>query len=380
MEEMMKALGLCFVWVLLSGAIFTPVIHASASADGALPLMALHADAHQASTSPEMPAEEATTTPFPHPFAPLGVYGAHVIKPGKWLLAYTYGHMAMDGNLVKTDSVSNEALLKRYNVVPVKMDVNMHMVCLMRGMTEDLSLMVMIPYYFKGMTMIMRKSPKVAIAGVQYDTHSDGIGDLQLGGTYSLYRSAMHQLVFYGAISIPTGSIDVRDDTPAKRNAKLGYTMQLGSGTVDLTPALTYMGKWERLFWGAQFSGIARFYDNRNHYRWGNRYRLTGWLGYRLFSTMYYSCITSVRLDWQSMGNIQGADPELNPLSTPGADPSKRGGSRLDVLPGLSLYIDKGKLQGNRLFIEGGAPLYQYLDGPQGRTTWTLMAGWKFVF
>ena len=115
-------------------------------------------------------------------------------------------------------------------------------------------------------------------------------------------------------------------------------------------------------------------------YRWGSRYRLTSWLGYRLFTTAYYSCITSARLDWQSWGNIHGADPELNPLSTPAADPNNRGGSRLDFLPGLSLYIDKGKLQGNRLFIEGGIPIYQYLEGPQGETTWIVSAGWKFVF
>jgi hypothetical protein len=377
---MLRALWLCFAWALFSGAIFAQVIYASHLADAGLPLMALNADENQENKSQEMPTEGVAHAHFPHQFAPLGVYGAHVIKPGKTLVAYTYGHMSMNGNLTGTDSVSTEALLKRYNVVPMKMDVNMHMVCLMRGMTENLNLMVMIPYYFKGMTMMMRKSPKVPIAGVQYDTHTDGIGDLQLGGTYSVYRSAMHQVVFYGGVSIPTGSIDVRDDTPSKRNSKLSYTMQLGSGTADLNPALTYMGKWERLFWGAQVSGIARFYDNRNHYHWGSRYRLTGWLGYRLFSTMYYSCISSVRLDWQSWGNIHGADPELNPKSTPGCDPHMRGGSRLDFLPGLNLYIDKGKLQGNRLFFEGGVPVYQYLDGPQGRTTWIVSAGWKFVF
>jgi len=377
---MMKALWLCFAWALLSGVIFSPVIYASSPSDAAPPLMAIAADEEQESKSQEMPTEGAAHTQFTHSFAPLGVYGAHVIKPGKWLIAYTYGHMAMDGNLIGTDSVSAGVLLKKYPVVPVSMDVDMHMVCLMRGMTENFSLMVMVPYYFKSMTMVTRKSPKVTQIGMEYTTHSDGIGDLQLGGTYSLYRSAMHQLVFYGAISIPTGSIDVRDDTPTKKNSKLGYTMQLGSGTADLNPALTYMGKWERVFWGAQASGIARFYDNRNHYRWGNRYRLTGWGGYRLFSTMYYSCIASLRLDWQSSSNIHGADPELNPQNTPGADPNLRGGSRLDFLPGLSLYIDKGKLQGNRLFIEGGVPIYQYLDGPQCQTTWILSAGWKFVF
>ena len=376
---MMKALWLYFVLALLSGVIFPPVIYAS-SPSAALPLGAIASDEEQEGKSQKMPTEAATNTPFPHPFAPLGVYGAHVIKPGKWLTAYTYGHMAMDGNLIGTDSVSTGALLQRYNVVPVSMSVDMHMVGLMRGMTENFSLMVMVPYYFKTMTMMMRKSPKVMQPGITFQTHADGIGDLQLGGTYSLYRSAMHQLVFYGGISIPTGSIDVRDNTPTKQNAKLGYTMQFGSGTTDLNPALTYMGKWERVFWGAQIAGIARFYDNRNHYHWGSRYRLTGWLGYRLFTTMYYSCIASARLDWQSWGNIHGADPELNPLSTPAADPNNRGGSRLDFLPGLSLYIDKGKLQGNRLFIEGGIPINQYLEGPQGETTWIVSAGWKFVF
>ena len=73
----------------------------------------------------------------------------------------------------------------------------------------------------------------------------------------------MHQLVFYGGISIPTGSIDVRDNTPSKQNAKLGYTMQLGLGTTDLNPALTYMGKWEESILGGAGLRNARFYDNR---------------------------------------------------------------------------------------------------------------------
>jgi hypothetical protein len=310
----------------------------------------------------------------------LGVFGAHVIKPGKFLIAYTYGHMVMNGNLIKTASVSTAELLQRYNVVPVKMEVDMHMVGLMRGMTEKFTLMAMVPYSVKSMTMVMRKNMRTPVAGTVFETHADGIGDVQLGGTFLLYRTAGHEVVFYGGVSIPTGSIDVRDNTPRQQNAKLGYTMQLGTGTLDLVPALTYSGKWGRLLWGGQASGVVRFYDNSNHYHWGSRYRVTSWLGCRIFADPYYSCITSLRLDWQSWGNIHGADPELNPTTTPGADPGLRGGSRLDILPGFNLYIDKGKLKGNRLFVEGGVPLYQYLDGPQGRTTWLILAGWKFIF
>lgn len=306
---------------------------------------------------------------LPHPFAPLGVYGAHVLKAGKWQVSYTYGHMRMEGNLDGTNDVSTADILKKYPVAPENMDVDMHMISGMRGITEDFSAMVMLPYYFKSMTMVMRN-------GTRFTTHSDGIGDVQVGGLYSLYRSKMHQFVLFGGLSLPTGSINARDDTPTQQNAKLGYTMQLGSGTVDILPALTYLGKFERLHWGAQAAGTIRMGRNYNDYRWGDRFRLTGWSGYQIYNGL----IGSVRLDWQSWGNIHGADPDLDPTKTPGQDPQLRGGDRLDFLAGVAWYIDQGLLTGNRLFLEGGVPIYQCLDGPQGKTTWLLSAGWKFVF
>ncbi len=306
---------------------------------------------------------------FPHPFAPLGVPGSHVLKPGKWMFAYTYGHMAMDGNLSGTRDVSIEEILQRYPVAPESMDVDMHMICAMYGITDRFTAMVMVPYLFKSMTMVMRN-------GGRFTTYSDGIGDVQVSGLFSLYRDTMHQVVFNGGLSLPTGSINARDDTPMAANSKLGYTMQLGSGTVDLVPALTYMGKLDRVHWGAQVAGTVRLHENYNDYRLGNRYRLTGWGGYRI----YGGVIGSLRFDWQSWGNINGADPELNPTTTPGKDPNLRGGDRLDILPGLAWYIDEGPLKGNRFFLEGGVPIYQSLDGPQGKTTWLLSAGWKWVF
>ena len=163
---MLKALWLCFVWALFYGAIFAPVLLCLEPYGTVPPLTAIDTDENQENKSPETPTHGVKQAQFPHPFAPLGVYGAHVIKPGKWLTAYTYGHMAMDGNLIGTDSVSTGALLQRYNVVPVSMSVDMHMVCLMRGMTENFNLMVMVPYYFKTMTMVMRKSPKVMQPGI----------------------------------------------------------------------------------------------------------------------------------------------------------------------------------------------------------------------
>lgn len=346
--------------------LFLIVAHAGAAlaSDGAIDAPTDFDFRGHASANTPMPSGQ-----FSHPYAPLGVPGSHVIKPGKWMFAYTYGHMAMDGNLSGTDEVSTAEILQRFPVAPVSMDVDMHMVCAMRGITENFTAMVMLPYFFKSMTMVNRN-------GVRFSTHTDGVGDLQIAGIFSLYRTKMHQLVFTGGLSAPTGSIDVRDNTPMAPNTKLGYTMQLGSGTVDLLPALTYMGKCDRVHWGTQVSGTVRLDENANDYRLGNRYRITGWGGYQLFDGV----IGSLRLDWQSWGNIHGADPEMDPTTTPGKNPDLRGGDRLDILSGLAWYIDEGPLKGNRLFVEGGVPIYQSLDGPQGKTTWMLMAGWRFVF
>ncbi|MHC1728681.1 MAG: transporter [Syntrophobacteraceae bacterium] len=187
----------------------------------------------QSTPAGETPAHGS---PFPHPFAPLGVPGSHVLKPGKWMFAYTYGHMAMDGNLSGTRDVSVAEILQKYPVAPESMDVDMHMFCAMHGITDRFTAMVMVPYLFKSMTMVMRN-------GTRFTTYSDGIGDVQLSGLYSIYRDKMHQVVFNGGLSLPTGSIDVRDDTPTALNSKLGYTMQLGSGTVDSRPGPDLYGQ-----------------------------------------------------------------------------------------------------------------------------------------
>lgn len=133
---------------------------------------------------------------------------------------------------------------------------------------------------------------------------------------------------------------------------------------------------YERIHWGVQVAGTFHLDENYNDYTWSDRYRLTGWAGYQVCDGI----VGSLRLNWQSWNHIHGADPDLNPTKTPGQDPNLRGGDRLDILPGLAWYIDNGPLKGNRLFLEGGAPVYQCIDGPQGKTIWVLSAAWKPVF
>ncbi len=58
-------------------------------------------------------------------------------------------------------------------------------------------------------------------------------------------------------------------------------------------------------------------------------------------------------------------------------DPNARGGSRLDLSLGLNLWSTE---KGTRFAIEGGAPIYQNLDGPQLGTEWFVTAGFQIAW
>jgi hypothetical protein len=147
--------------------------------------------------------------------------------------------------------------------------------------------------------------------------------------------------------------------------------MQLGSGTWDLFGGLTCRGMAEHWEWGGQVDGLLRLGENDNDYTLGNRFHATGWIGRTLLPWLS----ASARLDWNWWGNIDGADPDLNPRMVPTADPDLRAGSRLDGLAGLNAVAGR-----HAFMIEGGIPLHQDLDGPQLETDWVLSAGYQLAF
>jgi hypothetical protein len=177
-------------------------------------------------------------------------------------------------------------------------------------------------------------------------------------------------------VSLPTGSIDARGDTPAGSDVRLPYPMQLGSGTVDLRPGLTWLGQVDNWSFGVQSRGVIRLGDNENDYHLGNQFGITGWWA-RVLSD---SASVSLRMESTRWGDIEGADVTQNPRMVPTADPTRRGGRRVDLAVGLNLYARGGALNGHRLAVEVGVPVYQHLNGPQLETDWTVTIGWQKAF
>jgi len=203
---------------------------------------------------------------------PLGVTGDMGPKQGVFMLSLQYMHMRMDGNRDGTDDVSTVDVLAQFPVAPLSMDVDMLMAGAMYGITDDISVMAMMPYVWKSMDHVTRM-------GTGFTTESEGFGDFRVIGGYDVYKTERHTVKLTSGLSIPTGSTDERDDTPAGADQVLPYPMQIGSGTFDLLPGITYNGRTDDWSWGGQFATVVRLGENDEDYTLGNTYTASVWGG-----------------------------------------------------------------------------------------------------
>ena len=82
-----------------------------------------------------------------------------------------------------------------------------------------------------------------------FTTRSEGIGDTTLSGIYDLYNNDNRHILVGLGLSLPTGSINETDRLPGMggpADRMLPASMQLGSGTFDLLPSITYLHDLER--------------------------------------------------------------------------------------------------------------------------------------
>jgi len=298
---------------------------------------------------------------------PINVLGSHTHPKGTFMVGYRYMFMDMDHNLEGTREVSQAEVLSRYPVVHTHMTMEMHMAELMYAPSDRITVMAMIPYSYLSMDHLRTN-------GTRFTDNSSGIGDVGFMGLFNFLGDAFcrdYCLFFNAGVTAPTGSIDQNF-----RGRRFEYAMQLGSGTWNLEPGLTYLGGTKNLAWGAQAMGMINIGENDRHYRLGDSYRLSAWT--QLKVTDWFG--PSARLDWHAWGNIHGADPALNPARNPAFDATKQAGERLDFLGGLNFYVPKGILKGTRFSVEGGVPIYQNIAGPNMGVDWMLTAGISYTF
>ena len=283
------------------------------------------------------------------------------------MASYRYMYMNMERNYDGDSQISDAAARKGYMVSSAEMDMQMHMIGVMYAPTDKLTLMLMSNY--QEISML-----NVNMMGMRARMRSSGWGDTSLSAYYGLYKKPGSSAHFGLGLSAPTGSIDER----MSNGMRMGYPMQLGSGTWDLKPSFTWLGQQGDWSYGSQASAVIHMGENANGYTLGDSIALTGWVSRRLNE---WSSV-SVRLAGSSWGNVDGRDDQMpammggQPMAG-AADPDARGGSRLDLSLGLNLWDTE---TGARFAIEGGAPVYQNLDGPQLGTEWFVTAGFQIAW
>ncbi len=326
--------------------------------------------------------------------SPVGVMGDHMHEDGQWMMSYRYMHMSMSGNRDGTSDLSPTIIATTYanpffgapmqpptlRVVPTDMAMNMHMLGIMYGLNRNVTFMLTGMYHEKSMDHITFMGGMGPTVLGRFTTKSKGFADTKLSTLVRLHESDTHDLHVNLGLSVPTGSVSETDQVLTPMNItptlRLPYAMQLGSGTFDLEPGLTYAGNGHGNFgWGLTYRGVIRLGDNDEGYAFGDAHSIGANVSY-LWAPWIS---TSLRTTVKSVGVIDGQDAAIMaPVQT--ADPSNYGGETADFSFGVNLSGTTSTLQGHRLGLEVTVPVYQDLNGPQMKSDVTVVLGYQYDF
>ncbi len=259
----------------------------------------------------------------------------------------------------------------------------MHMINIMYAPTDWLNLMLM-PKFVE---MDMNLRELTGRPDPVFDVHehsgigghaTGGIGDTTISSLIKLFDQPGHHVHLGLGISAPTGDVDLKFRRIARQEASIvHFAMQLGSGTWDFLPSLTYTGELDNWSWGAQISSTLRLEDrNESGYRLGNSLQTTAWGGYKI--TNWLS--TSVRGIYSVQGSIKGDFNKFSSRAGPMDFPANHGGRFWDVGLGLTASIPGGEFAGNTLSFEWLQPIQDDVNGYQIEREGALTASWNYAF
>lgn len=306
----------------------------------------------------------------PDGHAPISVMADHTHHKGEFMISYRYMTMDMRDLRTSTSDASINQAHSDYMVAPTDMVMNMHMLGAMYAPSNKITLMAMANYRENDMNLQMRN-------GNSFNTNSSGIGDVMISALYSIFnknRRAMHAQL---GVNIPTGSIEEKNVIPVSMGnaVQLPYPMQLGTGSFGAKIGLTYLGQCDLFSWGHQLSGLINLNDNKQDYRFGNRYSFNNWIAARAGNNLSFS----IRLQGLLVDEISGASPFLNPNIVTTADTANSGGSFINSGFGANYMIQGGTLKGLRLAGEFTTPLYQDLNGIQLKQNYYVTFGIQYA-
>jgi hypothetical protein len=317
----------------------------------------------------------------------------------RWHVGYRFLFASFDGYRDGTKDLDLDEVLGppptgRFPVTPTVITQQAHMVDISYNVSQELSVALQLPFIRQSSdheSIVVKTVDGVEYNFNEFNITSSGVGDISLSGSY-LHRLESGQRVLAGlAFNLPTGSIGEKGLTPRDppNNTLLPFTMQIGSGTLDLAPTLAYSHRSDALRWSAFTSAVLRVGKNSHDYTLGNRFALGGSVSYKAHDWAE----PFVRVSYKTTGSIDGVNEDLvvpapppcgdgcpGPVGVNAADislaapqvfpapvtnPDLFGGKEIELRLGSKIKVNKGLQERFAVDVEYGLPIYQSLNGPQ---------------
>ncbi len=309
----------------------------------------------------------------PDGMAPIGMFGDHTLPAGTAFLSYRYLQNSFDQNYVGSHRTG---VPTAYPYAPTWMVQNSQVALFEYGATQDFTVLAYLPFQHNGIN-------SQTSTGNYLATFTNP-GDIRIQGLLVVRRGERSQSHVNFGLSMPVGFLEAQtiggtgQPGPSPTAPNLPYALRTSSGTYDLLFGYTYRKQTDFWTFGGQANAVIPTGKNTLDYELGNQFQLTGWASRRW--TERWS--TSARLDGHWNGNIRGADPRLNVALSPSNQANAQARQYVNGLLGVNYLLTRPehRIREQRLFLESGVPLYQWVDGQQLGLTWTLNAGWGMAF
>jgi len=330
---------------------------------------------------------------------PMNIPGGGIPETYEYRIKISPMLMHMEGLRNGTNSINPNDLLGmptmagkptgKFMAVPTQMEMNMLNITAGYSFSDKLFGGVMLMYKRNSMAMKFNSRMQTITGQQGFNMRSDGIGDTMLMGKFLLFADdplipTQESSLLFG-LSLPTGSIDERNTNhplSMRQRELLPYSMQLGSGTFDPLIGLLYQGSRSPLWWGANTTYTAHLYNNKRHYRLGDKVSLD-------LYTMYqfrYNALLQFQLNGEYKGKIRGEMDEAasgesgrtiqgdptSPYMTPSWNTGNYGGSQIFATLGLQWQPVPMQI----VDFSFALPVYRNLNGPQLEQDYRVMMTW----
>lgn len=321
--------------------------------------------------------------------APAGLMGDHIHNKGEWMVEYKYMNMYMEDNRVGDRTVSDAESITiggtftnvhpmgtNRGATPTQMTMEMHMIHLMYGLTDDVTVYTML--MLNSLTMDHIRGPGNMAGGgpgSSFTTHNSGFGDTSFGALVRLSDRTDEDddIILNLGFSVPTGDIFQTSSRPTAGmlSQPLPYPMRLGSGTFNARPGITWKHYDERSSHGLQFQTDVPLGRNYRNYSVIDVFKINAWYSHLLSDNL----ALSVRIENEWKTDFDGADPMTpNQIISTNVE-SFRGGYSLNLGLGVAALVN-----GHLLNAEFVPTLYQDLHGIQLETDWSFIVSWSKSF